>query len=243
MAPAKNNLQSSIAGDSVFDWGFTERRNSRDGGPSGVGSAVFLDAPGDRREEPAASPPSRYDPGTMARIVDINDLVDDGEDSDDDDFEPVEEYGMPRPAPLNVTQDVKAKKKLRHRRVAMLTAITAVIIATAAAVAYVVVNPEDRVEALRLRPVKTGEGREGTRQQLLLETAERVAEACDVSAKDGDLGRCWELCEKKECCFDEEDSCEDDEEANCAAYAGCLALRAGAPLDAMEEDVERKDRR
>lgn len=62
-------------------------------------------------------------------------------------------------------------------------------------------------------------------QQHLLDMAEQVVVACSESKLNDDASDCQHLCQHSSCCFERGGySCEDDEEKDCAVYAGCGAL-------------------
>mmetsp|Transcript_34374 Transcript_34374/g.63366 ORF Transcript_34374/g.63366 Transcript_34374/m.63366 type:complete len:156 (+) Transcript_34374:124-591(+) len=62
-------------------------------------------------------------------------------------------------------------------------------------------------------------------QQRLLDIAEQVVLACSEDKLNEDLSGCQDICRGHMCCFEEDEySCEDDEDKNCAVYGACEAL-------------------
>ncbi|KAL7542482.1 hypothetical protein ACHAXR_013132 [Thalassiosira sp. AJA248-18] len=228
MAHIKDDTDSSVARDSVFDWGF---KNKNADGDSVAGTE-------------ASAPSSRYDPKAMSRIVDITDLVDESSDGDSDD-----EMGhTPRPSNVSsITENInngQFNKKKRHqygpggmgcRQVVILVSLVAIIAAASVAIGYAVMNVSPTTN-----PYRNGE-QQPQQQQQLLEIAERVITACSESHLDRDMSECQELCFESGhmCCFESgEYSCENDEGKACAVYAGCEALVEGIPFDGADEDEE-----
>ncbi|KAL3822398.1 hypothetical protein ACHAXA_010876 [Cyclostephanos tholiformis] len=67
-----------------------------------------------------------------------------------------------------------------------------------------------------------------SREQDLLEIAERVIVACGEEMLDVDMSRCQDICRSRMCCFESgKNACEEKEGGDCAVYAGCEALVAG----------------
>lgn len=240
MSGQNDESDVSVGRDPVFDWG-----TSRDGGGS----------------EGSAAPSSRYDPKAMSRIVDITDLVDDDADSDDDD-------NVVSPSPPSLGSSARVASAVRGagggatssvsdelrgrsygpggagyarlcRQAVIVIALVGMIMGASMAIGYAVIGADPNSAPGSTRG--GGGVKEDERgQQKLLETAERVVQACAESRLDRDMSECQKLCKKSMCCFEGgEYSCAEDERKDCAVYAGCEALVRGTPVDAAEEEDER----
>mmetsp|Transcript_12447 Transcript_12447/g.30420 ORF Transcript_12447/g.30420 Transcript_12447/m.30420 type:complete len:240 (+) Transcript_12447:65-784(+) len=239
MAHIKDDSDTSVFNNSVFDWGFQAKDSGSKSG-SVKSAASGEDAPS-----------SRYDPKAMSRIVDINDLVDDSDDGDSDD-DAIVGHTSGEGSVLSSTKGLSGKNKRGKkkmtlppygpggigsvamcRQVVILVSLVAIIVAASVAIGYAVVNGPNEASG------SSSSNKEERKQQQLLETAERVIVACAESHLDEDMGECQKLCRKSMCCFEGgKYGCEDDEKKNCAVYAGCANLLEGIPTDGAEEDEE-----
>lgn len=212
----------SISKQSCFDWGL-----SRDTLISADGS---LGVAGDRSSSDSASkgPSSRYDPKAMSRIVDITDLVDEGDSDDEEVIGHSSGLG-------GVTREKSGGPgrsygpggggAIMFRQALILIALVGIIVAASLAIGFAVPSSSS----------KSVEGNE----QALFETAERVVLACSESALNEDMKACQKICKKNMCCFETgKYSCKDNEKKMCAAYAGCEALVDGVLLGGAEENEE-----
>lgn len=242
----------SVGQQSVFDWG---KESCGGGNDRSIASGDTSTKEG---------PSSRYDPKAMSRIVDINDLVDDsGDDSDDDDQivgHSSSSGGINAKGKGAGSVGAAAKRRksgnmlgygpggigsgMMMRQILILTALVAIIVGASMAIGLAIVNSNEpgnnkgasNTQNLMGTPNKMTED---TRNQQLLEIAERVIMECSESKLDEDMSGCQKLCKKNMCCFESgKYGCEDDEKKNCAVYAGCANLMEGVPLDAAEEDEQ-----
>jgi len=212
---------------SVLDWGSTNGAGgirgvsaSTDEGPSNTGA-------GDGHV-------SRYDPNTMNRINDITDLVDDSSDSDSDDII------VGHSIATGTTHKKRYKKQ--HTKGPLLSrhaVILVLVLALIAGAGFGLMLPVTKNrKSINSNAEGGGEEARALEQQELLEIAESVVTVCSEEQLDIDMGPCQNICHASMCCFeeDEEYSCEDDEDMDCAVYAGCEALVLG--LDDGVEDEE-----
>jgi len=193
-------------------------------------SGAHLDGSSSNRAASPYAPSSRYDPKSMDRIIaDANNNLN-GYDSDlSEDTEAAE---------VRVT-------KRRQIRTNVIAASVAGIILVAASVAIgvlAVVQPN----SIKL-PWSNNNNTPGRKsganfqvayqapeQQRLLELAQQVLSACSESKLNEDISDCQHLCRSNLCCFEKgQYSCEDDEEKECAVYAGCEALMEGVPMSGV----------
>lgn len=225
--------------DSVFDWGRASLASVVAGNSERTLTIVGTNrAPTNRPRGDTTGGPvdparltatgdtnvTRYTPNTINRITDITDLVaDSSEDSDDDAI--VGELGKrendrQRNRSDDVTPgDTGFSRGCRHAMV--FIALVAIIVGAGVGILYVVrnINPQNGEGGAT-------EGSRVTLQQQLLETAERVTTACSENRLNEDISACQILCHPNMCCFERGIySCEEDENINCAVYAGCEALR------------------
>jgi len=188
----------------------------------------------------------------MSRIVDINDLVDEGSDADSDDDDTVGHSPSLSRIGQNSSKSgsgstKKSKKRpvygpggvgsvLMCRQVVILVSLVGIIAAASIAIGYAVMNGDPTGNWMPVRGRADGDN---NKEQKLLELAERVVTACAESRLDENMKECQKLCHASMCCFDDGNySCEDDERKNCAVYAGCANLMEGVLLGAAEEDEE-----
>lgn len=163
--------------------------------------------------------PSRYDPSTMDRVVDIN-INDTQYDSD-------------------MSEDTKkagVEGTARRQRWTKVMFATGGIILAASVAIGVLVMQNPRYSILTLWNNSDGRGAganfqvayEAPEQQRLLEISQEVLSACSESKLNEDISECQHLCRYKLCCFEKEKyNCVNDEEKECAVYAGCEALMEG----------------
>lgn len=221
MAHIKDDTDTSVAKDSVFDWG---------------DSSVSLNYEADNKKtmakQDSGGPSSRYDPKAMSRIVDITDLVDDSDDADSD-FE----GDSGNISAMNVKKRRSStqggyKSPLLCRQALMLAALTAIIVGASLAVGYAVLSAPQEEAPTSMG----GGGTQGSRQQMeqfgqvLLEAAEEVTEACSESDMGllADIESCKELCEDKMCCFEGVGGCAEEGDMECAVYGACVVLTEGS---------------
>jgi len=227
MAHIRDDTDTSVGRDPVFDWGFSRDESSVGKTDESAGNDVA-----------SLEPSSRYDPKAMSRIVDITDLVDESDDADSDDEDDMVRHGRRSARSKSVRGSTSGGKKAKRnkkqplykspllcRQALILLGLVGIIAAASVAIGYAVIG------------MNKDASNEGGEQQRLLIIAERVTTACSESNLDGDMSDCQDLCDRKLCCFElsgSQYSCEDDETMNCPVYAGCQALVEGAVLD--EED-------
>lgn len=171
-------------------------------------SGAQIDGPASDRSGPA----SRYDPKSIGRVVDINDLVDEIESSGRT-FERAEDA-------IGTTRKTNVPK-FWVRAITVAAAACFALGAVAGVQLLVKAVEDDSMHALR------HDHDAGREQQRLLEIAELVALACGGDDLDGDASAsdCRRLCEARMCCFEEgEGSCADEEGEDCVVYVGCEAL-------------------
>ena len=179
---------------------------------------------------------SRYNPESM-NCINIEDLVqEDSSDSDDS------EDGVRAPSAdaydsngTGCQQKRKAGRvpPLCYRQMLIIVSLVGIIIAASAAIGYAILNSNGGEKAYSA-PESDGSG-----DQTLLETAERISVVCSEHRLNNDRRDCQEMCYTKLCCFEEGDySCVEDDREECAVYAGCEALVEGIIFGGAEEDEE-----
>lgn len=194
---------------------------------------------------------SRYDPRAMNRIDNIDDLIDE-DDSDSSGEYNVEKLGSSSSG-VNMATNAKRAQNgsgahesrliaLRYRRIFAITSLIAMIIGASVAIGLAVTNSglsDENAAATSLNVlggsglpnVASSDGNNNSKQQTLLETAERVIQSCSENSLDRDMSDCQSLCRARMCCFESEESeysCMDDVSKECAVYAGCEALVEGS---------------
>lgn len=237
--------------DSVLDWGSMGSGGKNREESLGVSTMTSAEGLTTSKNKHV----SRYNPGSMIRITDINDLVDSSEESDDDDSI-VGKNASSVAAGSDIEMSVRRVRRQNiwcHsqrkagpspwcRQAIILVSLIGIIAAASMSIGWIVVYGGSSRKTYSI--IEGGDGAAARsspqqQQQQLLEIAERVVLACSESALDEDMSGCQKLCHSSMCCFEEgEYSCEDDESKDCAVYAGCEALIEGIMYDAAEEDEE-----
>lgn len=254
MSHMKDDADTSVSRDPVFDWGFSRDsiRKSADNidGSDGASASASASATG-------AGSSSRYDPKTMSRIVDITDLVDDSSTDSDDDaivghsIKTVAGHNFRKGGGTMISIFSKRKKSsssregsgpcLMCRQVVILFSLVTIIVAAGFAVVYAVQNgggDAARASASISSALRGPDPPEVS--QDLLETGERINKECAESQLDQNMGECQKLCRDHLCCFEESGpySCVNDSSKNCGAYGGCEALVEGIIIDGLVEEED-----
>jgi len=218
---------------SVFDWGSTNGTSGNRGASASTDEGPSSNGAGNGHK-------SRYDPNTMNRINDITDLVDDSSDSDDDTI-------VGHASSTRTIKHKNTNKTQQHtngpsvfRLAVILVSLMAII--AAAGFGLLLAITENKKSSNSNATGGGGEEARALEQQELLEVAESVVTACSEEQLDIDMGPCQTICHASLCCFEEEEySCEDDEDKECAVYGGCEALVYALDHVVEEEDEEEDD--
>ena len=114
-------------------------------------------------------------------------------------------------------------------RCVVVSSVVGTLAFASLAIGYTIV--EHRLDRMDGRGEIVDDGRDNDESQELFEMAERVVLACSEESLDADMSACRDACHSKMCCFETGIySCEEEEEEDCAVYAGCEAL-VGFPSD------------
>ncbi len=180
------------------------------------------------KKEENIAPSSRYDPTTMNCILDINELTDNDDDSDDGNYD---------------FSSVKAIIRRKRRRRLVVGTVGIIFVATI--LIGILVNNSKNADSTTT--TSSGANLQVsntlTKEQKLLDLAEQIISACSEEQLTQDRSECERLCNGKMCCFElhttnEKSKCK---EKDCPAYAGCEALLNASTLtEGATNNVDQK---